>query len=263
MGIENSWEVQPHRPELTPVFSHPDNFTPVTHREMVPPYDELKALVECLTIALARAREERDRALEAQEAAEEEARIDPLTELMNRKGLKEYIEHIADREDGSVYAFVFLDLDKFKEVNDTLGHPLGDDSLRLIAYFLEEQVRKEDVCIRYGGDELMVIARLGDGRDEEETMQSLHTWVEVMVERLREEIQRYADLILEIPDFGVSVGSIVVTADSSMTAKSMQMAIEELDARMYQDKKERKADALMQGHGSDLPPHYHGGNDTL
>lgn len=83
---------------------------------------------------------------------------DPLTKLTNRLLLKDRITHslqIAHRE-GSQVAILFMDLDRFKPVNDTYGHAVGDNLLKAVAKRIENLVRKEDTVSRYAGDEFVV-----------------------------------------------------------------------------------------------------------
>ena len=84
---------------------------------------------------------------------------DPLTNLVNRRSLIQQLEHAvatADRNK-SEFALLFLDLDKFKSINDTLGHEVGDELLRQVAARLLAAVRVSDVVARLGGDEFVVM----------------------------------------------------------------------------------------------------------
>lgn len=84
---------------------------------------------------------------------------DELTELPNRTLLYERIEHamlLAERE-GSCITVLLMDLNRFKEINDTLGHFYGDYLLQMIAPRLGQSVRKSDTIARFGGDEFAVI----------------------------------------------------------------------------------------------------------
>jgi diguanylate cyclase (GGDEF)-like protein len=84
---------------------------------------------------------------------------DPLTALVNRRSLIQQLEHAvasADRSH-SEFALLFLDLDKFKTINDTLGHEVGDELLRQVAARLLAAVRVSDVVARLGGDEFVVL----------------------------------------------------------------------------------------------------------
>src|SRR5487761_2347931 len=77
------------------------------------------------------------------------ARYDELTGLPNRVNFRDEIEHLLS-------ALLFIDLDQFKQVNDTLGHPCGDQLLCAVADRLREMLRPEDFVARFGGDEFVV-----------------------------------------------------------------------------------------------------------
>jgi len=87
------------------------------------------------------------------------ARHDPLTGLANRNTFREVLAHAISRahRDGSRVALLFVDLDHFKSVNDTLGHEVGDRLLQAVAGRLKGAVRDSDTVARLGGDEFTVI----------------------------------------------------------------------------------------------------------
>lgn len=89
------------------------------------------------------------------------ARHDPLTGTINRRGFEEDLDRVVTeaREWGSQHALCFIDLDQFKIVNDTAGHPAGDECLRDISRLLRRELRQTDVLARLGGDEFGVILR--------------------------------------------------------------------------------------------------------
>ncbi|WP_177187747.1 bifunctional diguanylate cyclase/phosphodiesterase [Formivibrio citricus] len=83
------------------------------------------------------------------------AQRDPLTQLFNRSSLQERLEQVCCG-DGRL-AVLFIDLDRFKTVNDTLGHAVGDELLQVIAQRLCHCLKERDFIARFGGDEFMVI----------------------------------------------------------------------------------------------------------
>ena len=88
------------------------------------------------------------------------ARYDILTGLANRGVFAEAVEHeiARARRDGTSFAVLYLDLDHFKGINDTLGHPIGDQLLQSAAKRLRASVRETDTVSRFGGDEFALIA---------------------------------------------------------------------------------------------------------
>ncbi len=95
----------------------------------------------------------------AEEQIARMARYDSLTGLLNRRVFVEVLEHtIAQaRRCGTSFAVLYLDLDHFKDINDTLGHPVGDVLLEMVADRLRANVRKLDTVARFGGDEFAII----------------------------------------------------------------------------------------------------------
>ena len=127
----------------------------------------------------------RDVALQASQEVEEElarrALHDPLTGLPNRALLLDRAEHaLARREPDSSLAMLFIDLDGFKEVNDTLGHQVGDDLLVAVGRRLSALVGAGDTVARLGGDEFAVLAQ--DVADEREAT--------TLAARLRDAVQQ-------------------------------------------------------------------------
>ncbi len=104
-------------------------------------------------------RDEMDQRLKALADLEYLANHDPLTDLPNRNLFNERLDQVLDRarRSGEAVALMFLDLDHFKDVNDTLGHQVGDELLREIGRRLVSSVRAEDTVARLGGDEFALI----------------------------------------------------------------------------------------------------------
>jgi diguanylate cyclase (GGDEF)-like protein len=85
------------------------------------------------------------------------AQYDTLTNLLNRAALYERLAGLGGGAAGSPFALVYLDLDSFKEINDTLGHAVGDDVLQHVARQISGVVRRSDSVARIGGDEFVVV----------------------------------------------------------------------------------------------------------
>ncbi len=103
---------------------------------------------------------ERAQLLRRESEAKRLAESDPLTGLGNYRMFWRRLgaEVARTRRHGEPFSLVILDLDGFKEINDALGHQVGDQALRSVADALRAELRAEDVCCRQGGDEFAVIA---------------------------------------------------------------------------------------------------------
>jgi diguanylate cyclase (GGDEF)-like protein/PAS domain S-box-containing protein len=120
----------------------------------------------------------------AQEHIRRLAHNDSLTGLPNRLSLMEHLGHMiaAARRDDSQVALLFIDLDHFKRVNDSLGHLVGDTLLQTIARRITESLRGTDVVARFGGDEFIVLLpRTLQRMDVEEVAHKLLARIEVPV----------------------------------------------------------------------------------
>jgi len=95
----------------------------------------------------------------AEESAAEMARLDPLTRLPNRLFLRERLNQALARLERTAepFALLLIDLDRFKPVNDTLGHPIGDALLEKVADRLRSTLRPSDSVARIGGDEFVIL----------------------------------------------------------------------------------------------------------
>jgi diguanylate cyclase (GGDEF)-like protein len=95
------------------------------------------------------------------------AQIDPLTSLLNRRGLQQVLSRVLHwaRHDGTPTAAMLVDLDDFRDVNETLGHGVGDVLLRETARVLRESLRSGDYAARIGGDEFLVLMPRTDVRE--------------------------------------------------------------------------------------------------
>jgi diguanylate cyclase (GGDEF)-like protein len=95
----------------------------------------------------------------ARQELEKRATFDALTGAHNRSSILSSLQLELEQEDSSMTGVVYVDLDKFKPVNDTLGHAAGDELLTLVAERLSIASRSEDVVGRLGGDEFLVLLR--------------------------------------------------------------------------------------------------------
>jgi diguanylate cyclase (GGDEF)-like protein len=96
--------------------------------------------------------------------ARNEARTDELTGLLNRRGILERLGTALGEDGRSRFALLLLDLDRFKEINDSFGHPVGDQLLEMVGPRLTQAVGRSGVLARMGGDEFAVVLT-GAGRD--------------------------------------------------------------------------------------------------
>jgi len=85
------------------------------------------------------------------------AHRDVLTGLPNRGALEEEFSHVSTIASARGHALVLLDLDEFKQVNDTYGHLAGDELLRMFAALLLSNLRRDDFVARLGGDEFIIL----------------------------------------------------------------------------------------------------------
>jgi len=113
------------------------------------------------------------------EVVEEQATTDGLTGLVNHRTFQERFSSMLGRADRRTFAVSMLltDIDHFKKVNDTYGHPTGDEVLRRVAVILKASARKIDIVARYGGEEFAIVL---EGTDRAGAFQ--------LAERIRQEV---------------------------------------------------------------------------
>lgn len=163
------------------------------------------------------------------EQTKREALTDPLTGLPNTRFLSTHVARElarAERMESEVSVLV-LDLDGFKEINDRHGHHVGDRALRDVARALAEAIRPYDICVRYAGDEFVVV--LSDcGREEAESK--------------RQELQQaVGGLEFEIaPAVPLALGCSCGSASFPRDAETYESLLALADRRMYEDKRRRK-----------------------
>lgn len=108
------------------------------------------------------------------EFIEHQATFDALTDLPNRRLMLDRLNQTLARcqRHGHLGAVLFLDLDQFKNINDSLGHPVGDALLQEVARRLQEELREEDTAARLGGDEFVILYSELDGDREQAAKQA-------------------------------------------------------------------------------------------
>jgi diguanylate cyclase (GGDEF)-like protein len=116
---------------------------------------ELLYVIEAKSAAMEESRRLNRRLEGARSAAEEQALTDALTGLRNRRAVEEAMARLAAQ--GARFGLIHLDLDRFKAVNDTLGHAAGDAVLGAVAGALRAEIRASDLAARVGGDEFLIL----------------------------------------------------------------------------------------------------------
>lgn len=162
------------------------------------------------------------------EALQKSAHEDALTGLLNRRGFERaFAQAIAylKRYGGSA-ALLYLDLDRFKPINDRYGHAVGDVVLQEIARLMMGSVRASDIAARLGGDELALVLWNLDAKQMTQKMRSL----EALIESASFEVQSVK------LDVGASIGGVMLSETDTLAS-----ALERADAAMYARKKERNA----------------------
>jgi diguanylate cyclase (GGDEF)-like protein len=147
---------------------------------------------------------------------------DGLTDLANRRALRQALE-VAVREGEPAFALFFIDLDRFKPVNDRYGHAAGDSVLEIIASRLRSAVAKSDTTARVGGDEFVVIAYGISERAD----------AEAIAARLLAAIEERISIGESTVGISASIG-VTIAAGPGRTAEG---ALAEADAAMYAAKR--------------------------
>lgn len=206
---------------LTPaVWGNEAGFAYLTYSSFVDAAAELLLALTCIAVIADRREQQLQYAnrelLESQQRLSRLVDTDPLTNISNRRALRRAMNSAVDIGG----AIIFIDINRFKEVNDLFGHNIGDRTLQRLARLITEQFRPEDHVIRWGGDEFLVIA---PGMDQGNAR--------IRVAAIREGLRRPSG---EAPAFSVAVGIAELFPGGDPTA-----ALEEADRRMYAEKRAR------------------------
>jgi diguanylate cyclase (GGDEF)-like protein len=147
------------------------------------------------------------------------ARYDELTALPNRVNFRDEIGRLLATQHGSSHmsALLFVDLDQFKQVNDTLGHPCGDQLLCAVADRLREMLRPEDFVARFGGDEFVVFQQ--NIHSPEDAASLARRIVDRLSERYKIDnhlVEIGASVGIAITEPGVSADTLLKNADMAL-----------------------------------------------
>lgn len=180
---------------------------------------------------------ERTRELEeAKLIAERQARTDPLTELNNRRAFFETagVIHESACRFGRPYSIMMIDIDHFKNVNDTHGHMIGDQVIQELSRAIVTVIRRSDMAARIGGDEFVAILPETSAQD-----------VRVLADRLR---IACSDNVLPLDgkelQFSVSIGIAEHKGDET----SITQVISRADEALYQAKKKGRNSVVVSEH---------------
>src|SRR3954463_1210665 len=176
------------------------------------------------------------------EQTQEDSLTDPLTGLPNTRFLFMHLTRELARAERlkQEVALLVMDLDNFKSINDSHGHHVGDRALCEVARVLRTAIRPYDICVRYAGDEFIVVLS-GCNTDEAESK--------------RTELQHSIDEVYfearpgKRVELGISVGAAVFPQDG----ESYEALLATADSRMYQDKSRRKRAASQEQPESTAP----------
>ena len=166
---------------------------------------------------------------------EHQATHDPLTGLPNRALFQELGDQALARSNryGTTVAVLFLDLDRFKPVNDSLGHAAGDELLVQVAARLRASIRRGDVVARFGGDEFVILCEHPAGQTE----------MRDLARRLIDALSKPVPVVGTAAEVGASVG-IAIGGGGRVT---IDMLIRDADAALYQAKEQGRGRAVLFG----------------
>jgi diguanylate cyclase (GGDEF)-like protein len=157
---------------------------------------------------------------ENRKALDHLARHDTLTGLPNRRMFFDRLEHAiaSSRRSGKHLAVLFVDLDRFKEINDTFGHAVGDKVLINVAILLKSSVREVDTVARLGGDEFVILVDMIDDPKHVTTIvQKLHNLFQRAIQIDGREMYVYASVGVGIfPGDGKDADELMQKADQAM-----------------------------------------------
>lgn len=166
---------------------------------------------------------------QAHQQLERLSRTDELTQLANRRAYQEALHNaMLSAREGNVVCLLLLDLDGFKRLNDTAGHPVGDKMLKLLATTLSKHSRQKDLCARLGGDEF---AALLFGMNQEFVTQWIERIGDSFMRSQQEDFAQY-------PQCTISFGFTFIHGDDQ--EEDEERAFRRADHALYDAKKAGK-----------------------
>jgi len=154
---------------------------------------------------------------DAHRQLEEQSMLDSLTGIMNRRALFKFAEHLVGnaRRHGIPVVIMFMDLDRFKEVNDSHGHRVGDRVLRDVASTLRKSLRAADIVGRFGGDEFVALLSDVDLDQAEQAARRIQAKVDDYARRRGYNIS-ITIALGEVPRHGLNLGELLDRVDSAL-----------------------------------------------
>ena len=146
------------------------------------------------------------------------ARTDVVTGLANRAGLNHaMVEMLMEVEEDSRFALIWIDLDRFKEVNDLLGHPVGDAVLMEVGRRLRAVCENGATISRFGGDEFVVFTHVSDRKDAERIASELHAEIMRPLRIANDRLEVRASMgVALLPDDGADADTLMQRADLAL-----------------------------------------------
>lgn len=159
-----------------------------------------------------------------QEELKHQATHDVLTGLINRREIERKVSHVINntRNSGNQHSLLFVDLDKFKIVNDTAGHAAGDELLKRLAAILQEAVRESDTVARLGGDEFAIMLPECDPDNAKTIADSI--------------VHKFKNLNFQWNDKAYEIGASIGIVNFSTGALSLEEVLSRADNACYSAK---------------------------
>lgn len=175
---------------------------------------------EQLVLAALRAHQENDEMARAFERVSNSAELDGLTELPNRKLMLDRFEQgiATAKRQGTRLGLLFIDIDRFKQINDVLGHAAGDEVLKIAAQCLRSAVRETDTVSRHGGDEFLILLN-GIGQISDAELIAGKVIAELSATRRMgsHELRLAASIGISVyPEDGADAATLIAEADAAM-----------------------------------------------